>query len=423
LVYLKEDSKSSKYSISGRRENIMQPIVSVIMPAYNAEQYILESIYSVKSQTETRWELLIVDDCSTDSTTALVKREIESDNRIRLFEMKENRGPSFTRNVGIEKAGSEFIAFLDADDLLSPTALSERILALEKHSMACGSYCDMILINDTGALFGHSFFNYQTVNFIDLAENKFPTSNTMLRKSLLKTEGSFDPDIWFGEDWDLWLRFTRTGRYFVKAGGCIVYYRQYPKSLTHNSITRDNEQRMTVMDRAWDCDPNSRNPLQEFKNGLGDAIKTSLRIKRAFPVAITEAAKGNEQNAKQVMEHVSVDVLLLLDHIDIAEKCRFLIKRNLCIDEKNWYQEIIKIKPKIEKFLSGYYKPGSEIFFGPFLNKLFQSQARRVFNILTNPFSGIWNLFYKAMTLYLSDYMSSRYIKKLERQADLARNR
>lgn len=104
-----------------------EPLVSIIMPAYNAEKYIEEAIESVLNQTYSNWELLICDDCSNDRTREIIKECKDNDKRIKLFELKENSGAAKARNTSIEQAEGTYIAFLDSDDVWFETKLSEQI--------------------------------------------------------------------------------------------------------------------------------------------------------------------------------------------------------------------------------------------------------------------------------------------------------
>ena len=92
-------------------------MISVIMPLYNNEKYVKEAILSVINQTYSDWELLIIDDASTDDSKNVVKKLIGGVKQIRLFELKKNQGVSYARNLGIKEAKGEYISFLDSDDL------------------------------------------------------------------------------------------------------------------------------------------------------------------------------------------------------------------------------------------------------------------------------------------------------------------
>lgn len=108
-------------------------LVSIIMPAYNAEKYIEEAIESVIKQTYENWELLIVDDGSADSTVALVQKFVAKDSRIKLIHLSKNCGVANARNVAIENAQGRYLAFLDSDDLWLAEKLEKQISFMQKN--------------------------------------------------------------------------------------------------------------------------------------------------------------------------------------------------------------------------------------------------------------------------------------------------
>ena len=110
------------------------PRVTVIMPSFNASQFISEAIDAVIEQTFRNWELLIVDDASADGTTNLAHDYQCSDDRIRLIAEKTNRGPAYARNVGLRQARGDFIAFLDSDDVWLPNKLQKQVAAMDLHN-------------------------------------------------------------------------------------------------------------------------------------------------------------------------------------------------------------------------------------------------------------------------------------------------
>ena len=110
----------------------MAELVSVIMPSYNTSDFICETIESVLKQTYTNWELLIVDDCSTDNTDEVV-RSFLSDNRIKFFKNEKNSGAAVSRNRALREAKGKWIAFLDSDDLWMPDKLAKQISFMEKN--------------------------------------------------------------------------------------------------------------------------------------------------------------------------------------------------------------------------------------------------------------------------------------------------
>ena len=112
------------------------PLVSVIIPIYNAEQYIKQTIRSVQEQTYRNWELLIIDNCSNDNTQQLIS--VYESSKIRIFRTERNSGgPAVPRNIGIKNANGEYLAFLDADDLWKNTKLEVQLRYLEKEDFVC----------------------------------------------------------------------------------------------------------------------------------------------------------------------------------------------------------------------------------------------------------------------------------------------
>ena len=124
-------------------------LVSIIMPSYNASRFITESIKSVIVQTYQNWELLIADDCSKDSSVEVIKKIIDKDQRIKLFSLLKNVGAAAARNVAIEHANGQYIAFLDSDDVWEPEKL-ERQLAFMKENKYAFTYSECYVMEEDG---------------------------------------------------------------------------------------------------------------------------------------------------------------------------------------------------------------------------------------------------------------------------------
>lgn len=120
-------------------------LVSIIMPSWNTERFIAESIQSVIDQTYKKWELLIVDDCSTDNTDEIVASF--QDDRIRYFKNEKNSGAALTRNRAMREAQGEWIAFLDSDDLWAPKKLERQLKFMKKNNLVF-SYHDYVKIDE-----------------------------------------------------------------------------------------------------------------------------------------------------------------------------------------------------------------------------------------------------------------------------------
>ena len=114
---------------------IISGLVSVIMPAYNSAEFIEESIHSVQQQSYPNWELIVIDDASTDETRDKEKQLFKVDSRIILLQNTTNQGTGISRNLGIKAAKGEFIAFLDADDLWKHEKLEIQLKFMEENNL------------------------------------------------------------------------------------------------------------------------------------------------------------------------------------------------------------------------------------------------------------------------------------------------
>ncbi|PWB25288.1 glycosyltransferase family 2 protein [Flavobacterium sp. HTF] len=113
----------------------MNDLVSILIPTYNTEKFIRATLQSVQNQTFSNWEMILVDDASTDQTVAIIEQFAQNDNRIKLFRLEKNSGNGFARNIALEKASGKYIAYLDADDLWFPEKLEKQIRFLKTKNL------------------------------------------------------------------------------------------------------------------------------------------------------------------------------------------------------------------------------------------------------------------------------------------------
>ena len=113
----------------------MSELVSIITPTFNAEKYVRATLQSVVDQSYQNWEMILVDDASTDKTVKIIEDFAQKDNRIKLFKLDRNSGNGFARNVALEKAAGKYIAYLDADDLWFPMKLEKQIHFLKSKKL------------------------------------------------------------------------------------------------------------------------------------------------------------------------------------------------------------------------------------------------------------------------------------------------
>lgn len=195
-------------------ESGAQPLVSVLMPAYNAEKYIEKAIASVLAQTYENWELLILDDGSADRTTEIAKKMEQMDARIRLLRNPQNMGVAETRNCGLELAHGEWIALLDSDDIWRRDKL-EKQLRLAEQSGAEVIYCSYALVGEGGEPLS-DFIVPETTTYDKMLRQSVLSCSTVLLHRASLGQHRFLPDC-YHEDYALWLELLRSG---YRAAGC-----------------------------------------------------------------------------------------------------------------------------------------------------------------------------------------------------------
>lgn len=172
-------------------------MISVILTTYQRRALVARALASVFAQTIADYEVIVVDDGSTDGTAEFLRRQPVS-----FVGVKHSGNPALTRNAGVVRARGELIAFLDSDDAWRPTALAELAAALESNREAGFAYCDYEPARPAPPKLAGELYD-------QLLEDDFiVTSGVMLRRSVSDTLGGFDPICSPAEDWDYWLRIA-----------------------------------------------------------------------------------------------------------------------------------------------------------------------------------------------------------------------
>jgi glycosyltransferase involved in cell wall biosynthesis len=236
------------------------PLISVIIPVYNGEKTIQETIASVLSQTFRDLELIVINDGSQDSTLDVIDRI--QDSRLKVFSYP-NAGQAASRNRGIARACGEYLSFIDADDLWTPDKLEAQLQALQDNPQAAVAYSWTKCIDESGQFSrrgSHISLNgdvYGKLLLIDFIENG---SNPLIRTQALVEVGSFDESMVPSEDRDMWFRLA--ARYdFVAVPSPQILYRQSANSESAN-VLRMEAASLRVIERAFTQAPES---LQHLK--------------------------------------------------------------------------------------------------------------------------------------------------------------
>lgn len=238
------------------------PKISVVIPAYNAMTYLPETLENLLQQTWQDFEVIVVNDGSSDDTPQWVA-EVR-DPRVKLVS-QENQGLAGARNTGIAHAQGEYIAFLDADDLWEKTKLEKQLQSLEQNPNVGLVYTWVLLIDAQGKKTGRVFKSeaqgkvWQTL----IQENIVGCGSVALvRRECFETCGLFDRNLRsFVEDWDMWLRIASKYKFAVVPEG-LVYYRQHANSASRNWSSMEESYKI-VIEKAFDSAPPE---FQSMKN-------------------------------------------------------------------------------------------------------------------------------------------------------------
>lgn len=220
------------------RSDAKPPVVTLVVPCYNAEKYLPATLESICAQTYPHFECILVDDFSTDGTAAIARNMSHSDKRFRFYQHRANGGLATSRNSGIRLARGEFVAFLDADDLLSPKSLANRAAALIRFrdsDLVAGSFDFSEAISDDFKGTVKDAPVTGRAEFVDFLSAKgdcpFNANQPMLKRSVLTRMGGFPEEYPQAEDWRLWSKMLRAGHVFVSTPSIGSGYRQTAGSM------------------------------------------------------------------------------------------------------------------------------------------------------------------------------------------------
>lgn len=211
----------------------MNPLVSIITPCYNAENFIAETIRSIQNQTFENWEWFIIDDFSNDSSVLIIAEYALKDTRIKLLPLKKNSGAAIARNMGIALAKGNYMTFIDADDVWKPQFLAENVSRIaQSEGFLCASYemYDITLKQKLGELIVPEYATYSAI----LKTNTISCLTAFIDITRLGKE--FMPEIKYRQDMGLWLKYLKKIDRVEGIRQSLAIYRIRKQSLSNNKI-------------------------------------------------------------------------------------------------------------------------------------------------------------------------------------------
>lgn len=214
-----------------------QALVSIIVPVYNVEKYICETIECVRKQTFENWELLLVEDCSKDNTVAVIREYLETvqDARVRLIRQEKNNGAARSRNQGLKEARGRYIAYLDADDLWVPEKL-EKELAFMEEKQAAFAFTGYEFADENGIGLGKVVRVPEKLTYKEALKNTTIFTTTVMFDTEKIDKKMLEMPIIKSEDTALWWKVLRSGYVAYGLDENLVRYRRVGKSLSSNKL-------------------------------------------------------------------------------------------------------------------------------------------------------------------------------------------
>ncbi len=265
------------------------PRCSVVIAAHNSASTVAATIASVRLQTLEDWELVVVDDGSSDRTAEIV--EAIRDARIRLVR-QPNRGPSAARNAGLRLARGRLVSTLDSDDLWMPDYLENMAGLLDRNPDAGVAYTDAWALDDaTGRIRKTSAMRYQrppvppptspAAFLAALLASNFVYNSVTMRREVVEAVGGYDERFWAAEDWELWLRIASKGFRFVRADDLLAIYRHREGSLhtQHEPMFAANCRVYQLLENEWDVPAE----IKEQARSLASAYRRKASGVSGFP--------------------------------------------------------------------------------------------------------------------------------------------
>ncbi|MGH7718464.1 MAG: glycosyltransferase family 2 protein [Gemmatimonadaceae bacterium] len=241
--------------------------VSVVIAAYNARETLGTTLDSLRAQTHADWEAIVVDDGSTDDTAAIAARYAKDDGRISVRRQRR-QGASVARNAAVDSASHHWLHFLDADDWVLPSFLEQLTGVIAADSAVDVIYTGARRFTDDGR-FLQDIYTPEPRDLFPLFArfNAFTTSACLVRRSLVREVGAFDPSLRTCQDWDLWQRVLRSSDRVALVPARLAQYRLRAGSSSMSGVRLIGDG-LEVIARGHRADPRVLDPLPEYAEGV-----------------------------------------------------------------------------------------------------------------------------------------------------------
>ena len=271
--------------------------ISIVLPVYNGGDFIAQAIESILQQTFNDFELILVNDCSTDNTSEIISAYERQDKRIRIINNNENKKLPASLNIGFRKANGTYLTWTSHDNLYKPEALECMYTELEEHSEYGMVYADYSIIDDQGKLIKDNVMNEPK----EICKGNVIGACFLYRRNIAQQVGEYSENMFLAEDYDYWLRIYQCAS-LKHIHQNLYLYRLHGKSLSSLKLDAVKRQMLLLWEKHFDFiiqNLQSYKDLCEFydllcsysSEGEGEELKELLIEKR--PVCTIHAVKKN----------------------------------------------------------------------------------------------------------------------------------
>jgi len=335
------------------------PVVSIVVPCHNEAGFLMDCLESVRRQSFDDWECIVVDDASSDESLRIAHDVADADPRFRIARHATHSGLPAARNTGLRLARGSFVAFLDADDMLYPESVMDRVEAIagtRDDDLIVGSYSGVEIggvdttvgdLEAAGAWIAPSMF----IDFLNGSDDcPFPVLAPLVRLDAVLDAGGFDESMKAGgEDWDLWQRLLRAGFVFIPSALRSGVYRQRPDSMTKRLAVDHVRQSSVLIDMPYRSMVGGLPVVTRapFPDPIDVYRRTLLMSRRAVRFGAMALVSGDlEQYTACINELEPSSWVWLSRHLDMTAVARDGIRRALALKDS----QVEQILPHTQVF-------------------------------------------------------------------------
>lgn len=348
----------------------MKPLISVIMPCFNRQNYIVQAIESILNQTYVEFEFIIIDDCSKDNTFEIVQKYAEVDKRIKALRNDKNMGIVYTLNRGLKEAKGKYITRMDDDDISLPQRFEKQVEFMEKNEdiVVCGSYVEVFDDNDKIYFPLMRESEPEILALMMNFGNPMGHSNIILRKDFLDAHRlSYEQDYKDAEDYYLWTQILVKGgkianvpeilvKYRSHGGKISFIYHKHQQELCLKIIDQGlgrffSEQELHEMKLPFDCRVTNIKKLYEILNTMQERDVTGIYSAQTYETIIAKYCGTKEkmhvafEADKKDLQPLCVSMAsILINSTSLDDFCFYILNTDLNEYDKRILEGLKKIK-------------------------------------------------------------------------------